>query len=47
MNNKKKYIAPSAEVLSIFGEFLLGSNDLPGDQFYDEGSSSGLDNFNN
>ena len=36
MNKKQTYVAPSADVLSIFGEFLQGSNDLPGDSFHDD-----------
>ena len=35
MNKKQTYVAPSADVLGIFGDFVLGSNDLPGDKFYD------------
>ena len=42
MNKKDTYVAPSADVLSIFGEFLLGSNDLPEDRFGFEGSSHSL-----
>ena len=33
MNKKQTYVAPSADVLGIFGDFILGSNDLPGDEF--------------
>ena len=35
MNKKQTYVAPSADVLGSFGNFLLGSNDLPGDSFDD------------
>lgn len=43
MDNKKTYVAPSADVLFTFGNFILGSNDLPGDVFGDGTKSTALD----
>ena len=34
MNKKQTYVAPSADVLFNLGDFILGSNDLPGDEFH-------------
>ena len=34
MDKKKTYVAPSAEVLFNLGDFAMGSNELPGDEFY-------------
>ena len=41
MNKKKTYVAPSADVLWNLGDFAMGSNELPGDEFYPESNTSG------
>ena len=41
--SKKNYVAPTADVLSIFGEFLLGSNELPGDEFHPDINTGTVD----
>lgn len=33
MDKKQTYVAPSADVLFSLGNFVLGSNDLPMDEF--------------
>ena len=39
MNKKKTYVAPSAEVLFSLGDFAMGSNELPGDEFYPDNAT--------
>ena len=34
MNKKQTYVAPGADLLFNLGDFILGSNDLPGDEFH-------------
>ena len=41
MDKKKTYVAPSAEVLFNLGDFAMGSNELPGDEFYTPETESG------
>ena len=44
MNKKQTYVAPSADVLFNLGDFILGSNDLPGDEFHDANPTSDIIN---
>ena len=39
MNKKQTYVAPDASVLFNLGDFILGSNDLPGDEFHNTTTS--------
>ena len=41
MNKKQTYVAPSADLLFNLGDFILGSNDLPGDEFYPDNNVNG------
>ena len=44
MNKKQTYVAPDASVLFSLGDFILGSNDLPGDEFHDANPASDIIN---